>query len=1032
MLPKQWRGWSTEKLTAVLAHESAHIQRRDGLVSFLAELSTILYWFNPIVWIAKVKLGRLAELSCDQSAALDTGSRLDYARQLLEIAASNTNRRFQPGIAMASHSEMVDRIESLLDTGRPLTRRISKVILLSMILVGVPALLLVAAAQPSGDQTNEPTQASKIELENDDWIRIDGERLFMTFRGEVLMPDGSPANEVDVRAATRTEFDVKLDGNKFEFEAEIIKRGHQPGVSISASAADGKWMADYVLFDFAARSAASRTIRIRLEETRTTRINVVYEGKPVRNALVAVDASSFHDVVGTTDDDGAFIATTPKSSKIDRISAWKDENLIGGYWFDRGPVRDPNNSQQTIEMSKCRSQKMRIVDEEGNPVVGLPFKTEVASLPHHNYIPRKGRRQFVTDENGEAIDPWFPDWEQVHFYIELDDREQALGWFKTADEKLESGTFVARLGKSKTLKRHRITGQIELPDNVKGGFRVELGSFQHPQEGRYDRVFARSDADGKFSADVMPGATYSVFVNDADWVSEPWTGILHDPEKAVSKSLELKISNGEPVEVDVTFGPDHQPMANTYVSFQTRTGFTWIENGKPQSGSLGRQWWVATDENGRATTRASSGELNLSIYNPDWRPSQKASVESGKTTKIKFHRKSPGKRKITGRVHLADRTDAAISGTEVKLFAMDQSTRAQSETQVDNDGRFSVEMAGARIAVFAKSRDGKAAGSFIADHPDQGIKIELLPVARYRGQLLGDDDVPLANQKVRLVARLKDSQVNAKRSPYVTSAFDVDELQAVTDEQGIFEFDNVPQQIQISMAVQLTEDVKVDGSDEGSRSLGTRFFQPDEKRPLDVIRLKLKADEKQRETIAEILANKRLDCKLSGTHLLVGLGGDGKGVRAFLKSALYDYDENKALLGYLPYLLDANESDKSELIDYLQQRHWDVPGGNTILLAILDSSEMEIGILQLDITVGGALDTAAKFIRDHAPSKADAQQKLNAAFAEAKSSGRNVWLQFSQTRCAPCFSLSRWLDSQKSLLQRDYVMLKIDTALDEH
>jgi hypothetical protein len=41
-------------------------------------------------------------------------------------------------------------------------------------------------------------------------------------------------------------------------------------------------------------------------------------------------------------------------------------------------------------------------------------------------------------------------------------------------------------------------------------------------------------------------------------------------------------------------------------------------------------------------------------------------------------------------------------------------------------------------------------------------------------------------------------------------------------------------------------------------------------------------------------------------------------------------------------------------------------------------------------------------------------------------------VRVGQTRCAPCFSFSRWLDSQRDLLARDYVLFKIDDGLDLH
>jgi len=52
--------------------------------------------------------------------------------------------------------------------------------------------------------------------------------------------------------------------------------------------------------------------------------------------------------------------------------------------------------------------------------------------------------------------------------------------------------------------------------------------------------------------------------------------------------------------------------------------------------------------------------------------------------------------------------------------------------------------------------------------------------------------------------------------------------------------------------------------------------------------------------------------------------------------------------------------------------------------------------------------------------------------AEARKSGRKVWVRISQRYCRPCFSLTRWLDEQKKLLAQDYVFLKIDNVRDLH
>ena len=48
VLPSGWELWSEAKLRAVLAHEGAHVARRDPLVAGLASLNRCLFWFHPL------------------------------------------------------------------------------------------------------------------------------------------------------------------------------------------------------------------------------------------------------------------------------------------------------------------------------------------------------------------------------------------------------------------------------------------------------------------------------------------------------------------------------------------------------------------------------------------------------------------------------------------------------------------------------------------------------------------------------------------------------------------------------------------------------------------------------------------------------------------------------------------------------------------------------------------------------------------------------------------------------------------------
>jgi len=53
LLPAGWRHWNAEQRSLILAHELAHIRRRDFVTALLAELAVCFYWFHPLVrWLA--------------------------------------------------------------------------------------------------------------------------------------------------------------------------------------------------------------------------------------------------------------------------------------------------------------------------------------------------------------------------------------------------------------------------------------------------------------------------------------------------------------------------------------------------------------------------------------------------------------------------------------------------------------------------------------------------------------------------------------------------------------------------------------------------------------------------------------------------------------------------------------------------------------------------------------------------------------------------------------------------------------------
>ncbi len=77
----------------VIAHEQAHIRRRDHWWKPLGFLLLTIHWFNPVLWLAYWLLCRDIELACDEKVIrqLNGDARADYSQALLSCAVGHRN-----------------------------------------------------------------------------------------------------------------------------------------------------------------------------------------------------------------------------------------------------------------------------------------------------------------------------------------------------------------------------------------------------------------------------------------------------------------------------------------------------------------------------------------------------------------------------------------------------------------------------------------------------------------------------------------------------------------------------------------------------------------------------------------------------------------------------------------------------------------------------------------------------------------------------------------------------------------------------
>ena len=108
-----------QDLEHVVAHEQAHICRKDHWWKPLGFLLLTIHWFNPLMWLAYVLLCRDIELACDEKVIKELGNeqRADYMQALV---ACSVNRRMIAACPLAFGEVGVkERVKSVMNYKKP-------------------------------------------------------------------------------------------------------------------------------------------------------------------------------------------------------------------------------------------------------------------------------------------------------------------------------------------------------------------------------------------------------------------------------------------------------------------------------------------------------------------------------------------------------------------------------------------------------------------------------------------------------------------------------------------------------------------------------------------------------------------------------------------------------------------------------------------------------------------------------------------------------------------------------------------------
>lgn len=102
-----------EELQSLLCHECAHVARRDNLLGVFEGIVYAVFWFNPVVWLARRQIAIAREAACDELVA-DTAARAETYVGALAKFCSSLIAPALPAVSCMASAHLKERIRHIM------------------------------------------------------------------------------------------------------------------------------------------------------------------------------------------------------------------------------------------------------------------------------------------------------------------------------------------------------------------------------------------------------------------------------------------------------------------------------------------------------------------------------------------------------------------------------------------------------------------------------------------------------------------------------------------------------------------------------------------------------------------------------------------------------------------------------------------------------------------------------------------------------------------------------------------------------
>lgn len=153
-------GSSTDQL--IIRHELIHLKRRDSIIKLITQITTAVYWFNPLIYLLRNTLDTYCEISCDEKVLLNQSMsvRKQYFDMLLNTVIKNnvSSSLFVSQFANVSKTKL--RLFEILNEREKSNRRIASVMLIFFMLSLSMLIGCKADREFNGNQTSNNLEAN--------------------------------------------------------------------------------------------------------------------------------------------------------------------------------------------------------------------------------------------------------------------------------------------------------------------------------------------------------------------------------------------------------------------------------------------------------------------------------------------------------------------------------------------------------------------------------------------------------------------------------------------------------------------------------------------------------------------------------------------------------------------------------------------------------------------------------------------------------------------------------------------------------